>query len=121
MFPLLLLAATLGTGQPAVPPADWNALKPGLTRGEVVRALGRPLITNAARGLEVWVYDDGANVVFARQHVDAWTEPEHRVPASRLTPAPAAATPAPATSVATAPMVRPPAGDTVSGAGAAGT
>jgi hypothetical protein len=83
------LLALLGTAVPAAHAAGaWAEVKPGMTRQQVIQAIGRPLLSNAGRGLEVWVYDEGANVVFLRNRVDCWTQP--RPPAAPAAPGQAA-------------------------------
>lgn len=77
MLTALLLATTLSVAPPTVPVADgWAQVKAGQSVQEVVREIGRPLLRNAARGYERWVYDDGADVLFCGQSVVSWTCPK---------------------------------------------
>jgi len=81
MFAVALFLAIAGTS-PAVVDA-WAKLQPGMSRAKVTDAIGSPLLRNAARGHELWIYDAGAEVVFFENRVTAWTPPKTlRAPAS---------------------------------------
>jgi hypothetical protein len=85
MFTLALMIALLGGGSPADAHA-WRKLERGMGPARVAELIGVPLLRNAARGHELWIYDDGASVQFHAGAVSAWT-----IPASaRPRPAPAA-------------------------------
>ena len=53
----------------------WAQLKTDMTPKEARALLGNPLIRNANRGYEVWIYDSKAEVVFHQGPVMAWTIP----------------------------------------------
>ena len=59
----------------AATPKDWAKLKTDMTPDEALELLGEPLIRNANRGFEVWIYDSKAEVVFHGGPVIAWTIP----------------------------------------------
>ena len=82
MLTALLLAVSFGAGPPAAPAhPDWARVKAGMSQAEVQHELGAPLLRNAGRGLEVWIYDAGANIVFVHQQVDYLTPPPAVPPA----------------------------------------
>jgi len=89
------LALLLGTATPAAPGdgIHWTQLREGLTRGQVADLLGQPLMRNASRGQERWVYDAGCDVQFENGAVKWWTAPRTITPAapavSHRAPAPA--------------------------------
>lgn len=66
--------------------ASWSEMKTGLNRDQVARVLGWPVLRQAARGHETWIYDGGAGVQFHRGLVSAWTGP--KAPAGNAAPAP---------------------------------
>lgn len=88
MISAACLALLLGTATPAAPSdgVRWSQIRAGLTREQVAERLGQPLLRNAARGQEHWVYDAGCDVQFENGVVKWWTAP--RAPAP---PPPAAA------------------------------
>ncbi|MBX3737543.1 MAG: hypothetical protein KF715_12675 [Candidatus Didemnitutus sp.] len=89
-----LLLVVLGAASPVAPgePLRWSEVRVGLPREQVGELLGQPLLRNAARGYERWIYDDGCEVQFTRGTVSAWTAPRNAPPAgapvSRREPAP---------------------------------
>jgi len=91
-----ILLVVLGTTSPVAPSASvrWAQVRVGISREQVSDILGEPLMRNAARGYERWVYDDGCEVQFTRGEVTAWTAPKGAPPAaaplSRRDPAPGA-------------------------------
>lgn len=84
MFATGILLVVLSTASAAVPndTLRWTQVRNGLTRAQVSEILGEPLMRNAARGYERWVYDAGCEVQFTRGEVSAWTAPKPAVPAS---------------------------------------
>lgn len=54
---------------------SWLQLKAGMNRFETQATLGKPLFKNIGRGFELWIYDNGAEVVCYRGAVVAWTAP----------------------------------------------
>lgn len=55
-------------------------MRVGLEAGAVVQAVGQPLIRSRVRGglYETWTFDHGATVVFVRDRVSFWREPQTR-------------------------------------------
>lgn len=84
MFAAVLLLGVLGTTAPALPAESvrWAQVRIGISREQVSDLLGEPLMRNAARGYERWVYDGGCEVQFTRGEVTAWTAPKGVKPAS---------------------------------------
>ncbi|MBI2512246.1 MAG: outer membrane protein assembly factor BamE [Opitutae bacterium] len=78
MFAAGILLVVLGAASPAVPGETlrWTQVRSGLSRAQVSEILGEPLMRNAARGYERWVYDSGCEVQFTRGEVSAWTAPK---------------------------------------------
>ncbi|HWA28299.1 MAG TPA: hypothetical protein VG734_21805 [Lacunisphaera sp.] len=68
----LLLLASVRVASAA--PVPWVQLKVGMDAGEILSLLGEPILRSAARGFEVWTYDDGAEVVVCGMVV-GWTMP----------------------------------------------
>lgn len=68
----LLFSPALGAGAAS----PWAGLRAGQNREQVARALGVPVLRNAGRGHETWVYDAGASVQFHGGLVSAWTAPK---------------------------------------------
>lgn len=73
-FACLLLLLACAVPASAAEPA-WAALRPGMTREQVARSVGVPVLQNAGRGHETWIYDAGASVQFRGGVVSAWTAP----------------------------------------------
>ena len=69
LLPLLACLPVLAGGA-----ERWADVKPGMSADETTTALGRPLIRNGGKGFELWIYDQGAEVVFYGG-VIAWTVP----------------------------------------------
>lgn len=87
MFAVVLLLAVLSPTAPTTPLAPsesvrWAQVRAGISREQVSTLLGEPLMRNAARGYERWVYDAGCEVQFTRGEVTAWTAPKGAKPAS---------------------------------------
>lgn len=87
MLAAVTLLVVLGTAAPATPVAPteavrWAQVQIGIKREQVSDILGEPLMRNAARGYERWVYDGGCEVQFTRGEVTAWTAPKGVKPAS---------------------------------------
>lgn len=78
MFAAGILLVVLGAASPAVPGETlrWTQVRSGLSRAQVSEILGTPLLRNAARGYERWIYDAGCEVQFTRGEVSAWTAPK---------------------------------------------
>lgn len=76
----------LGTATPSGPSdaLRWSQVRPGLTRTQVGALVGAPLLRNAARGYERWIYDGGCEVQFERGEVTAWIAPKNTPPAPTL-------------------------------------
>jgi hypothetical protein len=55
--------------------SGWAQLKAGMSYAEAVTALGQPLLRSKGREFELWIYDRGAEVVYFRGTVVAWTAP----------------------------------------------
>jgi len=72
----------LGATSPAAPSEAlrWSQVRVGIPRQQVSELLGQPLLRNAARGYERWIYDDGCEVQFTRGEVSAWTAPKGIAP-----------------------------------------
>lgn len=79
-----ILLVVLGTTAPVAPSESvrWAQVRIGIPREQVSGLLGEPLLRNAARGYERWVYDNGCEVQFTRGEVSAWTAPKGTKPAS---------------------------------------
>ena len=77
LLPLLALVGALSAAHAETTP-NWTKLKAGMTSQEAYAVLGRPLIRNAGRGFEVWIYNSNAEVLFVQGPVFAWTEPTPR-------------------------------------------
>jgi hypothetical protein len=77
-----ILLMILSTASLAVPSETlrWTQVRNGLSRQQVSGLLGEPLMRNAARGYERWVYDGGCEVQFTRGEVSAWTAPKASKP-----------------------------------------
>ena len=71
--------ATTGTGSPAsLAPAQWHALKRGMSWGQVIGVLGKPGKKRVGTMSEIWFYPDadGGSVEFDRDgRVSGWSEP----------------------------------------------
>lgn len=72
---LALTAAVLGTTAMANTSEGWSQLKAGMNGPDAAIALGDPLFKNVARGFELWIYDRGAEAVYFRGLLVAWTAP----------------------------------------------
>lgn len=57
---------------------DWTELQSGLQPAQVAQVVGVPLMRQAARGFETWVYDDGGCAQFAEGRLTAWTAPRRQ-------------------------------------------
>lgn len=55
--------------------SGWAQLKAGMNYAEAATALGQPLLRSKGREFELWIYDRGAEVVYFRGTVVAWTAP----------------------------------------------
>ena len=53
----------------------WHQLKAGMNGTDTTIALGNPLFKNVGRGFELWIYDRGAEAVYYRGVLVAWTAP----------------------------------------------
>ena len=99
---LLALAATFAAALGAsASGADWSAIKPGMTRDQVARSIGVPVLCNAARGHETWIYDAGGDVQFRGGIVLAWTAPPRSMQPAHASP------PDPATPLMLMPEISP--------------
>lgn len=89
-----MMMLVLGTATPTAPSAElcWAQVRPGLTPKQVSELIGVPLMRNAARGYERWVYDAGCEVQFVGGQVATWIAPAAK--AKPPTAAAAAALPA---------------------------
>lgn len=67
----------------AVGRGGWDNLKLGMSAIETNETLGAPLIRSVSRGLELWIYDGRAEVLFFRGPVVAWTPPSTVVGGAR--------------------------------------
>lgn len=74
--PLLLAALFCSSVLGAYAASPWTGLRAGQSRDQVAQALGVPVLRNAGRGHETWVYDAGASVQFHGGLVSAWTAPK---------------------------------------------
>ncbi len=74
-FIVMLAGLGLLASLRASPSEKWARLRAGMTPGETVALLGRPLFRHAARGYELWIYDSKAEVIFCAGPVKAWTAP----------------------------------------------
>ena len=72
---LLLLCLVAVCPAQAETTPHWDALKKGMTPAETFALLGKPLLRSANRGFDLWIYDCGAEVLFFRGPVIAWTKP----------------------------------------------
>lgn len=73
----LLLLALFAWSMPAFgAESSWESMRTGMNREQVARALGVPVLQNAGRGHETWIYDAGASVQFRGGVVSAWTAPK---------------------------------------------
>lgn len=77
MFTASLLIAMLSVSSPSglSDEARWARMERGQTRDQVGKILGMPILRNAARGHELWTYDDGACAQFHGGVLVAWTKP----------------------------------------------
>lgn len=69
------LGCLLGSASAAEPAEGWTRLRAGMSPAETAAILGRPLLRNAGKGFELWIYSGGAEVLFHRGPVMAWTAP----------------------------------------------
>lgn len=73
--------------------ARWARMERGQTREQVGKILGMPILRNAARGHELWSYDDGGYAQFHGGVLVAWTKPAALSrPAAQPAPRPSAPT-----------------------------
>lgn len=72
---LCLGLAALATSASAQENDAWAQLRAGMTRIEADALLGRPLLRSTGKGFELWTYSGGAEVIFYRGPVYAWTAP----------------------------------------------
>ncbi len=54
---------------------DWGQLKSGMTLEQVKSAVGAPLIKSQGRGIDLWIYDHGAETVASGGVLVSWTVP----------------------------------------------
>ena len=80
--PLLLAALLCSSAIGVLAASPWEGLRAGQSRDQVAKALGVPVLRNAGRGHETWVYDAGASVQFHGGLVSAWTAPKPVAPAA---------------------------------------
>lgn len=78
--PLLLAGLLCSSALLAHAASPWEGLRAGQNRDQVAQALGVPVLRNAGRGHETWVYDAGASVQFHGGLVSAWTAPKPNAP-----------------------------------------
>lgn len=57
----------------------WEKLQRGQAPNEVSQSVGVPLLRQAARGFETWIYDEGGCVQFSRGRLTGWTAPKRPV------------------------------------------
>lgn len=76
---LVLTVGTTGLAEAAGSP--WTELQPGMTPAQVAKKIGTPLLQNASRGHEFWVFDFGACAQFYRGALQAWTPPADKTAA----------------------------------------
>jgi hypothetical protein len=73
--------------------AAWAKLRRGMDAQRVEQLVGTPLLRNASRGHETWIYDAGAEVQFHGGVLSAWSAPAARRETGRgLKPAPSSRT-----------------------------
>lgn len=77
MFTAGLLLAMLSVSSPSglSEEARWARMERGQTREQVGKIIGMPMLRNAARGYELWIYDDGGCAQFHGGVLVAWTKP----------------------------------------------
>ncbi len=75
MFTFAIMAVALAGSPAGTEAAAWGRLQRGMDRAKVAQLVGTPLLRNAARGHEVWIYDAGAHIQFHGGTVSAWTGP----------------------------------------------
>lgn len=90
MFTLAVMAVALSTAPAEPGGAAWGKLQRGMNATQVAQLVGVPLLRNAARGHELWVYDAGAHIQFHGGALSAWSAPAAKPRAA----APRAASPA---------------------------
>ena len=78
MLTFAVMAFALASSPAGDGAATWAKLQRGMYPAQVARLVGTPLLRNAARGHEVWVYDAGAHIQFHGGTVSAWTTPAGR-------------------------------------------
>lgn len=83
MFALVVLTVALAAAPQSSEDAAWQRIQRGMNPAQVAQTVGVPLLRNAARGHELWIYDAGAHVQFHGGAVSAWTAP---APKARPTP-----------------------------------
>jgi hypothetical protein len=75
MFTFAVMAVVLAGSPVGAEAAAWTKLQRGMDTAKVAQLVGTPLLRNAARGHEVWIYDAGAHIQFHGGTVSAWTGP----------------------------------------------
>lgn len=75
MFKFAVLALGLVCSAAGNDQVAWQKLQRGMNQAQVERIVGVPLLRNAARGHELWIYDAGANAQFHGGALSAWTAP----------------------------------------------
>lgn len=75
LLPRILLVALLPLSASAS--EAWSQLSIGMSQEETLSALGEPVLRNTGRGLELWIYDNHAEVLFLG-NVIGWSTPVAR-------------------------------------------
>ncbi len=83
MFTFAILALGLAGGATGIEHVAWEKLQRGMSAAQVERIVGVPLLRNAARGHELWIYDAGANAQFLGGALSAWSVPVPKASATQ--------------------------------------
>jgi hypothetical protein len=73
-FRLIVLLGALGCASDLLAADGWTKLKLGMSPGEAATTIGQPLMRMGKFGLEVWIYDNQAEILLSGS-VIGWTCP----------------------------------------------
>jgi hypothetical protein len=73
-FRLLMLLGAFASAGDLLAAGSWTKLKLGMTAGEAITTIGHPLMRMGKFGLEVWIYDNQAEILLSGS-VIGWTCP----------------------------------------------
>lgn len=76
MFAAVCMTVAVMTSALSAEELAWRKLQRGMSVQQVAETIGAPMLRNAARGHEVWIYDAGAHAQFQGGVLTAWTAPK---------------------------------------------